>query len=89
MNGFIQRHTAAVRGRLNGFDRLRLRGTKRVLASRGGMMSFPGQAIRYLVSSSRSKEALVRGALCGESPSDRGEQPRMTQRGHRSQTKLR
>ena len=92
MNGFIQRHAASVMGILNGFDRLRLRGTKRLLANRGGMMSFlwqervllkhfkdyalaatdrirqategiakaAGQTIRYLASSSRSKEEFVR-----------------------------
>jgi hypothetical protein len=40
MNSFIQRHQAAVIGVLNGFDRLRLRGTKRLLANVGGMLSF-------------------------------------------------
>lgn len=40
MNAFIQRHAASVMGMLSGFDRLRFRGTKRLLANRGGMMSF-------------------------------------------------
>lgn len=40
MESFIQRHADAVLGLLNGFDRLRLRGTKRLLANAGGMRSF-------------------------------------------------
>ena len=40
MNWFIQRHASSVRGVLNGFDRLRLRGTKRLLAHVGGMRHF-------------------------------------------------
>ena len=40
MNGFILRHAASVMGVLNGFDRLRLRGTKRLLAPVGGMFNF-------------------------------------------------
>src|SRR5215831_2029890 len=44
MNSFIQRHAAAVIGFLNGFDRLRLRGTKRLLAHVGGMLNFLWQA---------------------------------------------
>jgi len=79
-------------GVLNGFDRLRVRGTKRLLAHRGGMMNFlwqervrlkhfreyalaaterirqateqiawaTGRVIRYLASSTASKEELVR-----------------------------
>lgn len=44
MNSFLLRHQASVLGMLNGFDRLRLRGTKRLLAHVGGMMSFLWQA---------------------------------------------
>jgi len=40
MDRFIQRHAASVRGVLHGFDRLRLRGTKRLLAHAGGMFNF-------------------------------------------------
>lgn len=40
MNSFLQRHAAFVTGVLNGLDRLRLRGTKRLLAHPGGMMDF-------------------------------------------------
>ena len=40
MKAFEQRHSASVIGVLNGFDRLRLRGTKRLLAHVGGMMDF-------------------------------------------------
>ena len=40
MKAFVQRHSASVIGVLNGFDRLRLRGTKRLLAHVGGMMDF-------------------------------------------------
>src|SRR5438132_14251301 len=40
MNHFIQRHAVSVSGVLNGFDRLRLRGTKRLLAHVGGMFNF-------------------------------------------------
>lgn len=43
MVSFVQRHAASVIGVLNGFDRLRLRGTKRLLAHVGGMMSFLSQ----------------------------------------------
>jgi len=44
MNSFIQRHGAAVIGILHGFDRLRLRGTKRLLCHVGGMLNFLWQA---------------------------------------------
>ncbi|MBU0718608.1 MAG: hypothetical protein KJ749_10200 [Planctomycetes bacterium] len=40
MMAFVQRHAGSVIGVLNGFDRLRLRGTKRLLAHVGGMMNF-------------------------------------------------
>jgi len=40
MKVFLRRHANAVLGVLNGFDRVRFRGTKRLLANRGGMMSF-------------------------------------------------
>ncbi len=92
MEGFIQRHRDSVIGVLNGFDRLRLRGSIRWLAHAGGMRSFlqevgvllkdfkqyalsvTGQVrtaieqvaisanrpLRYLQSSSLSKEDLAR-----------------------------
>jgi hypothetical protein len=40
MEGFIQRHRQDVMGVLNGFDRVRFRGTRRLLACVGGMMHF-------------------------------------------------
>ena len=40
MNTFLQRHRASVMGMLQGFDRLRLRGTLRPLAYVGGMMGY-------------------------------------------------
>lgn len=40
MNSFIQRHSDVVIGQLNGFDRVRFRGTKRFLATVGGMFNF-------------------------------------------------
>jgi hypothetical protein len=40
MNSFIQRHRDVVIGQLNGFDRVRFRGTKRFLATVGGMFNF-------------------------------------------------
>lgn len=43
MESFIQRHAGSVLGVLNGFDRVRFRGTKRLLANQGGMMSFLSQ----------------------------------------------
>lgn len=43
MKGFVQRHAAVVTGMLEGFDRLRFRGTKRLLAHVGGMMNFLSQ----------------------------------------------
>ncbi len=98
MRSFIQRHAGSVMGVLNGFDRLRFRGTKRLLAHAGGMMDFlfqervllkdfkayalaatdqirqateriagaTGRAIRYLASSSQSKEALVQSIAAKE-----------------------
>jgi len=44
MNGFIQRHRDLVIGMLNGFDRLRFRGSKRLLCSLGGMHNYLWQA---------------------------------------------
>lgn len=44
MNAFVHRHASVVTGVLSGFDRLRLRGTKRLLAHVGGMMNFLIQA---------------------------------------------
>jgi hypothetical protein len=40
VNEFIQRHRDVVIGQLNGFDRVRFRGTKRFLATVGGMFNF-------------------------------------------------
>jgi hypothetical protein len=40
MNAFLQRHRTSVVGMLQGFDRLRLRGTLRPLAYVGGMMGY-------------------------------------------------
>ena len=40
MQSFIQRHASQVMGVLNGFDRVRLRGTLRWLANRDGMRSY-------------------------------------------------
>lgn len=40
MQSFIQRHASKVIGVLNGFDRVRLRGTLRWLANRDGMLSY-------------------------------------------------
>jgi len=40
MNSFIQRHRDVVIGQLNGFDRLRFRGSKRLLCNVGGMLSY-------------------------------------------------
>jgi len=92
MEGFIQRHRQDVMGVLNGFDRIRFRGTRRLLACVGGMRSFlfrmnvllkdfkqyvlgvtdrirqavvagaeaAGRPVRYLPSSSTSKEEVAR-----------------------------
>jgi len=92
MLSFVQRHREQVTGVLSGFDRLRFRGTLRVLAHVGGMMDFlwhqrvplkrfkeyvcettkrlreateafaerSGQRVRYVASSTLSKEDLVR-----------------------------
>lgn len=40
MNSFLQRHLSSVTGMLSGFDRIRLRGTFRMLAHQGGFASF-------------------------------------------------
>lgn len=40
MHAFVQRHLPSVTGSLSGFDRLRFRGTLRMLAHRGGFASF-------------------------------------------------
>jgi hypothetical protein len=40
MNGFLQRFGAFVLGMLHGFDRLRLRGSKRLLCNPGGVFSY-------------------------------------------------
>jgi len=40
MNSFIQRHRDVVIGQLNGFDRIRFRGSKRLLCTVGGMFHF-------------------------------------------------
>jgi hypothetical protein len=47
MNSFIQRHQDLVIGQLNGWDRLRFRGSKRLLCTVGGMLSYLWQ-IRVL-----------------------------------------
>lgn len=92
MLSFVQRHRKQVTGVVSGFDRLRFRGTLRVLAHVGGMMDFlwhqrvplkrfkdyvcettkrlreateasaqrAGQRVRYVASSTLSKEDLVR-----------------------------
>jgi hypothetical protein len=44
MNTFLQRHESSVTGMLSGFDRLRFRGTLRLLANAGGMRNFLWQA---------------------------------------------
>jgi hypothetical protein len=40
MQSFVQRFSAKILGVLHGFDRIRLRGTKRLLANVGGMLNF-------------------------------------------------
>jgi len=40
MNTFLQRHAPSVTGMLSGFDRVRFRGTLRLLANAGGMGAF-------------------------------------------------
>ncbi len=40
MQRFLQRHAGSVMGTLSGFDRLRFRGTLRLLAHAGGMMNY-------------------------------------------------
>jgi hypothetical protein len=98
MNSFVQRHSDVVIGQLNGFDRIRLRGSKRLLCNLGGMFSFlwqvqvllkdfkdyamsltdqlrqatvqvardHDQEVRYLPSSSSSKEDLARAIAMRE-----------------------
>jgi hypothetical protein len=44
MTSFLQRHADDVLGMLSGFDRLRLRGTLRLIASASGMQTFLSQA---------------------------------------------
>ncbi len=44
MDKFVSRHSDAVMGTLCGFDRLVFRGTLRILAHRGGMMTYLGAA---------------------------------------------
>lgn len=43
MKRFMQQHESEVIGVLNGFDRIRFRGTRRLLACAGGMMSYLSQ----------------------------------------------
>jgi len=65
MKGFVQRHSANVIGVLNGFDRLRIRGTKRLLASVGGMFRFLWEQGIYLKDFGRYAESVtdqIRGA---------------------------
>lgn len=98
MLSFVQRHREQVTGVLSGFDRLRFRGTLRVLAHVGGMMDYlwhrqipltrfkdyvcettkrlreateafarqAGQRVRYVASSTLSKEELVRDVAARE-----------------------
>ena len=44
MNGFLQRHAGSVTGMLSGFDRVRFRGTLRLVANAAGMNAF----LRYV-----------------------------------------
>ena len=39
MNGFLQRHAGSVTGMLSGFDRIRFRGTIRLLANASGLFA--------------------------------------------------
>jgi len=51
MNSFVQRHASSVIGMLSGWDRLRLRGTLRMLANLTGMtrfLSLPGTFVQRL-----------------------------------------
>jgi hypothetical protein len=59
MKGFVQRHSAFVMGVLNGFDRLRIRGTKRLLASVGGMFRFLWEQGVYLKDFGRYAESVT------------------------------
>ena len=43
MEGFVARHAEQVIGTLSGFDRLVFRGTLRMLAHRGGLMTYLSQ----------------------------------------------
>jgi hypothetical protein len=43
MNAFLERFGGIVLGVLHGFDRLRLRGSKRLLCNPGGVFSFLSQ----------------------------------------------
>jgi hypothetical protein len=49
MKSFLQRFGAAVLGVLQGFDRLRFRGSKRLLCTPGGMFNFLSQVNVQLV----------------------------------------
>ena len=50
MNGFLQRHAGSVTGMLSGFDRVRFRGTVRLLANAGGVLALLSRTHRYLLS---------------------------------------
>jgi hypothetical protein len=57
---FLSRHSNAVTGTLSGFDRLVFRGTLRMLAHRGGMMSYRYAGRRLLKNFASHAEALTR-----------------------------
>jgi hypothetical protein len=76
MNGFVQRHAGSVTGMLCGWDRLRFRGTLRVLASVSGLRQFlscTGHLLKdfgkYALDISRQvREASVAVAESGQRP---------------------
>jgi hypothetical protein len=76
MNSFLQRHAESVTGMLNGFDRIRFRGTIRLLANVGGLaavLSYLGILLKefadYAMSlSEQLKAASLRMALATDRP---------------------
>jgi hypothetical protein len=62
MNSFVQHHNDSVIGTLSGFDRVRLRGTARLLFNVGGMMSFLWQ-MRVMLKDFKSYALQVTGQL--------------------------
>ncbi len=63
MKSFLQRFGSFVSGVLHGFDRLRLRGSKRLLCTPGGVSSFLSQVgVPFLDDRSYAKETTL--ALC-------------------------